>query len=251
MRGYTPFLGEVPLLGQRGVTLLGQARIMPPGLPPPVFPNPDGTCPEGRVLTRLADQTVCVVSSFYAVASAGVHPSVPRGPLPPQPQIQPPIEYPPQPISDIGPLPPPVETPSTRFTLPGGGIVTMTSQYGVATTGLETPTPPPPPTSPTTPTTVIEEVIRPSVVTPSRRFFTDDSGVIRLREPSTEGVEGCPAGWVRDPVTGRCLPPTPSTDRSRLPGGLLTAAAFGGFGGGSGIVAPMLGSPRFRVVNLR
>lgn len=152
MRGYAPFLGEVPVLGQRGETLLGQARIMPPGLPRPVFPNP--------VITR---------SRRFYVDESGV-------------------------IRFKGDTPPDLVTMDDFF-------------YG-------------------------EPVPQPPVETP--------------------GVEsGCPEGWIREPGTGRCLPPTPSVDRSRLPGGLLTATAFGAFGGSGGVVAPTLGSVRFRVVNLR
>lgn len=98
----------------RNPAFLGQVRLVPPGYQPP--PPPPGTfgtgagvCPPGKMPFSFADRTVCVDSGTFPIVAEGAQ----SGYVPPPgtPQIQPPIEYQPPTIEDIGPeMPPPVES---------------------------------------------------------------------------------------------------------------------------------------------
>jgi hypothetical protein len=90
----------------RNPAFLGQVRLIPPGYrPPPPPPSAMGPCPAGQMPFTFADRTVCVDSGFYPVTAPGAEPGMVRPPG--EPQIQPPIEMPPQPLNDIGPVEPP------------------------------------------------------------------------------------------------------------------------------------------------
>lgn len=106
----------------RNPAFLGQVILTPPREPyrsyanapmTPTFPPAGGTCPPGKMPFAFADRVVCVDSGFYPVTAQGAEPGAPG-----TPQIQPPIEYQPPTIEDIGPELPSV--PSTDDLYPYG-----------------------------------------------------------------------------------------------------------------------------------
>lgn len=97
------FLGQVQLMPPRE-----QYQSYPNAPMRPTFPTPGGTCPPGKMPFNFADRTVCVDSGFYPFGAAGSEPGAVRPPG--TPQIEPPIEYPPPTIEDIGPELPSVES---------------------------------------------------------------------------------------------------------------------------------------------
>lgn len=88
---------------------LGQLRLVPPPQfpPPPLPPGAFGSCPPGQRPFRdtFSGKTVCVVQGYAPAPAAGVEPGSVG-----VPQVQPPVEFPPSTLEDLGPEP--VPTPS-------------------------------------------------------------------------------------------------------------------------------------------